>query len=437
MKVLPNDTYLGRLKFFEIYEDLMGPKCFSVRDELGHLYLVYWSGDYDEGNCTKWIYLPISQSKLDELIREELSFHQVFSESRRLMLLTVYKNKASNFESITEENRDSINLPPKDFSFDPEEIQSIAPESQWDFNLRIAKNTEKGSKPTDSVITKILDAFGDIVRSLMKADSQTAPSLFPLTATYGSFDVKLGTNNRERAAVAIELFDKLLVDMDSIEESLAQIEMDPYRLKNLLDIVNLNKIELTLKAKTSDTLNKSITITPSQLLPVIKKLEQMTLTIIDSQKVPQANKLERLIDIVKLRVEGEELTIEKLPELCKRQIRYYTHAAHCLGLLNSNLTITSAGRVLAQKTSRTAQYQFLADRVESSDFGWAWMKWAKVTSLSDLDEKTAEAFITECVKGLHRGTIPRRASGLEQWIRTLKKYRREYGNDLPEAKVDC
>ncbi|MBF4443991.1 hypothetical protein EA908_28995, partial [Vibrio anguillarum] len=68
------------------------------------------------------------------------------------------------------------------------------------------------------------------------------------------------------------------------------------RLKNLLDLVNLHKLELTLKPKTSGLLAKSVTISAERLLPVIQKLEESSVTFIDSQKVPQANDLDRVID---------------------------------------------------------------------------------------------------------------------------------------------
>jgi hypothetical protein len=430
MHTLPKDTFLGRLSFFEIYDDFLGPKCFSVKDDLQQLYLVYWSGDYDQGTSTKWLYVPVSSRILDALLREETSFYEVFSNSKRLMIISTYSSERklkTTIEVLNEDNRCSINLPPVNFSIDPLDIQSIAPESKWDFNLRIAKRSGKGS-PADSAVTKVLDAFGEIVKLLMKDKQNKQPSVYPLTAGYSSFDVKLGTSNQERAAVAIELLESILSDKGNIEERLDELGMDPYRLKDLLDVVNLEKLELTLKSKTSDTLNKPIKISSSNLLPLIKKLEESKTIIIDSLKVPQANSLDRVVDIVKHRVNGGELKHELIDGITsQRQVSYHTHAARCLGLLNNNNTITSAGRVLAQKDNRVAQYQFLADRVESSDFGWAWMKWACVANITDLDPNSAEAFIRACVKGLRRTSINRRASSLSRWITLLKKHRRDYG----------
>jgi hypothetical protein len=429
MKILPNDTILGRLSLFEIYDDFMGPKCFSVRDDLQQLYLVYWSGDYDEGSSTKWIYMPVSQKILDELLREEYSFNKAFTGSKRLMIVSTYsveRNHKTVVEAVNEENQQSVNLPPVSFCIDPEDIKSIAPESKWDFNLRIAKRSGKGS-PTDGAVTKVLDAFGEIVKLLMKDGQNRQPNVYPLTAGYSSFDVKLSASNQDRAAVAIELLDSILADKDNIEEKLDEYGMDPYRLKDLLDIVNLDNLELTLKSKTSDILKNPIKISSINLLPIIEKLEKSNFTVIDSTKVPQANSLDRVIDIVKHRVDGGLLKHELINGIgSKRQVAYHVHAARCLGLLNSNNTITSPGRLLALKSSKKAQYQFLADRVESSDFGWAWMKWSGVSNITELDPRSAKKFIHECVKGLRRTSIDRRASSLTNWVLLLQKYRREY-----------
>ncbi|EIU7821202.1 hypothetical protein QU232_000694 [Vibrio vulnificus] len=439
MNVLPKNTQLGRLRFFEIYENFLGPKCFSVINELENLFLVYWSGDYDEGECTKWIYVPVSQKILDELLREENNLHNIFKKSKLKILVSNYsdKTKETSVTYLSHNELKTVNLPPTDFSIDLEEIVSIAPESKWDFNLKIAKRTDKHSSPSSNAVTDILEAFGDIVESLMKGHSKNEPTLHPLTAKHGSFDVKLGASDKERAIVALGLLGDLLEDIDLIEERLKKIELDPYRLKDLLDIVNLHSLELTLKAKTSSVLENPIVINSSKLLPVIKKLEDMSLTFIDSQKIPQANDLDRLISIVQHRINGGELIHEQIPGLTStRQVRYYTHAAQCLGLLNNNLTPSAPGRILSLKSSKVAKYQFLADRVESSDFGWAWMNWAKVSNISELDPNTAETFIRECVKGLKRGTIPRRASTLNSWITVLKEYRREYDEPSKEQNHD-
>lgn len=435
MNILPKDTHLGRLSFFEIYDDFMGPKCFSVRDELQRLYLVYWSGDYDDGSKTKWVYMPTSNKMLDELLREEITFHQVFNSSKELFVLSTFtneRNKKTQIDFVTDDIRNSINLPPPSFTIDPEEIQCIAPESDWNFNLRIAKQSGKCS-PSDDAVSKVLNVFGDLIKTLMKDEHNKTPSMYPLTARYSSFDIKMGSSNQERAAVAIELLNSILEDKKAIEKRLEEFEIDPYRLKDLLDVVSLDKLELTLKSKTSDILSKPIKINSAGVLSIIRNLEKSNKTFIDSTKVPQSNCLDRVIDIVRHRAEGGELDHKLISGISSpRQVQYHVHAAKCLGLLNPNNTLTTSGRVLVHKSNKVAQYQYLADRVESSDFGWAWMNWAGVSSISELDPKSAEQFIKERVKGLKRSSIPRRASSLSSWIEKLKRHHRAYGDEIEQ-----
>lgn len=428
MSILPKDTKLGKLNYFEIYDDFYGPKCFSVKNDLDHLYLVYWSGDYENDSCSKWLYVPVSQKILDALLREENSVHDIFSDSNNLLIITTYSKDNRGVALVEQLIDQKINLPPIDFYIEPEDIQSIAPESKWDFNLRIAKRT-KGHTPNSGVVTKVMDAFNEIIEFLMKDHSKKRPSVFPLSAVPGSFDMKLGTSDHERASVAIEQLGALLNDPNLLEENLDNLGLDPYRLKDLLDIVNLHKLELTLKPKTSELLKETVKISSSKLLPIIKKLEKSTVTFIDSNKVPQADCLDRVIEIVLRRCEGEEIRHEFIQGISSdRQVGYYTHAARCLGLLNNNLTIASPGRALCNKSSRVAQYQFLADRVESSDFGCAWMKWSGVTDISGIDPLSSDRFIEECVKGLSGQTIQRRGSSLCTWLTLLQKHRRDYAD---------
>lgn len=329
MNILPKDTILGKLKVFEIYDEFYGPKCFSVRDELQHLYLVYWSGDYDNGECKKWVYMPVSTKILDELVREEYTFHESFTKSKRLMLVSTYsdQNRYTTIEPVSEINIDSVNLPPKDFSIDPEDIQSFAPDAKWDFNLRIAKKSGNDS-PSDNAVIDTLDSFSEVVRGMMRDPKNQHPSLHPLTADYGSFDVKLGSSNQERAAVAIELLETLLEDVNELEAKLEEYNVDPYRLKNLLDIVSINKLDLTLKSKTSNILSRPISINAVRLKPIIEKLEEVSLTIIDSLKVPRANCLDRVVIIVKYRIEGGELKHQFIDGISsQRQVQYHAHAA--------------------------------------------------------------------------------------------------------------
>ena len=109
-----------------------------------------------------------------------------------------------------------------------------------------------------------------------------------------------------------------------------------------------------------------------------------------------------------------------------RQVRYYTDAAYALGLITRDKQLTAAGHFINSRYDKDLKYEILADRFESTDFGWAWMTWAKVQYMTELNPETATDFLLACVPGLNDVTARRRASTLEKWLIKLKPYHRKY-----------
>ncbi|HBC3486402.1 TPA: hypothetical protein KDY96_003252 [Vibrio parahaemolyticus] len=433
MNILPRETMLGNLEYYEIYDDFDGPKCFSAKNNLGQLFLVYWHGTYRTEKMTSWLFSPISPKRLDALRRQEFSIRSVYTDAEQCVYLVKngFDGKNSQLQIIDSKDLEQYNLPPDSFYIEPDEIEVCAPEADWNFELRIAKKSS--GSPDSSMVTKIIDALSAIVGSLMDDESREIPKLYPLTAAHGSFEVKLGTNNHLKSSVAIEQLASLLEDSSDLDSKLKDVGLDPYRLKDLLDIANQYNLKLELKPKTYDVLKNNISIDHKNMGVLIDSLQSSTTTFIDSGKVPQANDLDRVIEIVCRIVGGEKIRHENIDGLSsQRQVQYHTDAAYCLGLLNKNLSVTSAARFLAAVENKEIQYKFLADRFESSEFGWAWMKWSQVNRMSELDEGTARDFISECVKGLNETTSKRRASTLATWLVKLKGYSRNYEHECDE-----
>lgn len=66
----PQKTPLGRLRFLEVYAAFDGPKLFACENASGQKFLAFWLGD-DQGR-DRWLYLPLSASRLQRLRRNEL-----------------------------------------------------------------------------------------------------------------------------------------------------------------------------------------------------------------------------------------------------------------------------------------------------------------------------------------------------------------------------
>jgi hypothetical protein len=91
---------------------------------------------------------------------------------------------------------------------------------------------------------------------------------------------------------------------------------------------------------------------------------------------------------------------------------------------------TIAGHfICSHSDKKNHQYEILADRFESTDFGWAWMTWAGVKYITELDPNTAADFLISSVPGLNKVTAKRRASTLVKWLTTLKPYHRKYKSE--------
>ncbi|CAK3340747.1 DUF6575 domain-containing protein [Vibrio crassostreae] len=124
MNLLPTGTQLGKLELLEVYQDVLGPKCFSVKNENTQRFMVYWSGDYDNGQYIKWAYIPVTKPLLASLLNKEVSFHDAFHRSDKLYLATIYTNEVgrpAKVELLNATSKHSANLPPVDFEIDLEE----------------------------------------------------------------------------------------------------------------------------------------------------------------------------------------------------------------------------------------------------------------------------------------------------------------------------
>lgn len=436
--MIAQNTFLGALNYYEIYDDFDGPKCFSVINNLKQIYLVYWAGFGERNAVDTWLYSNISEKRLDKVRRQEEPIRSIFTnpELNVYFVKTDYESGLSDAEFISREKLEDFNLPPEDFEFDPAEIEVICQENDWYFELNIQRRSDIHAFPDRKMVTRVLDAFSEIIESLMLDGTRKVPKVYPKSAVPGSFQVKLATSDDGNASRAIQTFSSLLQDINKLDENLKASALDPYRVKELLEIIEQHKLTVTITPRTYQFLSKGIKLDTENFDSLIDKLSSSTAVFVDSINVPQANNIDRVIDIVKKRDRGEYLNHENIEGInSPRQVKYHTDAACCLGLLKKNLSVTSAGRFLASKTDKASQYEFLADRFESSDFGWSWIKWAGVNSMIDLDPFTASDFINECVAGLNEETAGRRATTLTKWLQVLKPYRRSYSNQSVEGKV--
>lgn len=430
MSIFPSNSELGNLKIVEVYDYYDGPKFFCTINQFKQLMVVYWADYNKEDKSNGWLYLPITDEKLNELRRGKVSVRNAFeSPEQGLYLVYTYPDSSNDSTEYIKKGKTSkAILPPKTLKILPENIDVIDKvETNWVYELRI-KKPNSHDLPSTTAVTSTLNTFRDIIESLMTTNSREQPKISPLSAVYGSFKLKLAASDNEKAIKALNQFEKIITSNNkNLLTLLKESKLDPFILKSIYEVILNNNVEITVTPKTFEKVKKPIKLNKKNISSKISILEKTTFNIVESIKVPQANDINKVIEILELKREGKKITHDLIDGLnSPRQIKYYIDAAFSLDLLTREGHLTASGRYLLSKTTEDNRYEVLADRFESSDFGWAWMNWSKVQSMNDLKAETASDFIQACVPGLGTDTAKRRATTLIQWLRVLKPYNRKY-----------
>ena len=88
--MLPEGTELGVLKDVETYLYYEGPQLFSVEDENGQKYLVVLSDENDAMNESLFLYVPVSEARLGEIISGRMMLKDAWDKSESGFVYKVY-----------------------------------------------------------------------------------------------------------------------------------------------------------------------------------------------------------------------------------------------------------------------------------------------------------------------------------------------------------
>ncbi|MCU0672984.1 MAG: hypothetical protein MUE69_09375 [Myxococcota bacterium] len=135
-------------------------------------------------------------------------------------------------------------------------------------------------------------------------------------------------------------------------------------------------------------------------------------------EIPQADRLERVVDRVRAAVVGEPFAAGG-----SRDEAYYRRAAVLLGWLSVDGAPTDAGTRVAFLTGADAMVRAAVD-FESSTIGRAWLAFSGLERIEDLDPSSATRFL-EQVTTLAAPTVARRAVTLRQWLERSQSALRE------------
>lgn len=137
---------------------------------------------------------------------------------------------------------------------------------------------------------------------------------------------------------------------------------------------------------------------------------------LDSKFVPQANKPERLVEILERIRDGLPVDATAIG-VVERQVDYYTDAVKLLGFLSPAGRLTCAGRALLS-LDVNARWARFAIAFEHSVCGQAWVEWYRAKSLCNVDHRTAKQFLTQAA-GLSGEMLVRRSGTLSGWWRAF------------------
>ncbi len=420
--MIPLNTILGELDIFEIYEYLDGPRLFAARNNIGTMYLVYWFDETED--ATGWLYLPISETKLNGLRRKTITLNTAFNDPETDYYI-VYTGVHPENDTATPIVPNDINtefFPPEGYYIEYVDVVNKKMD-EWSFETVL-----NGTKPSAEALSQFIGRFRELAEDIMNTISGRTRHLYPQSALPGSIKIKFSADNNSDAIESLQIIDQLIRSNNEIElqRQLMERKINPSQLKDFLNSIKRNKLDVEIAPKLASD-GEVIKLPVERIEQCLEYLDDVNYIAIDSIKIPQANDIDKVLEVVKMIDDGTPLVPEHINGLDTfRQVQYYTDAAYTLGLATKDKQLTTAGHLINSHSNRDNQYQILADRFESTDFGWGWMTWAQVQYMTDLDPKTAAAFLIASVPKLSEVTAKRRASTLRKWLIKLQPYHRKY-----------
>jgi len=224
--MLPERTCLGELELIEIYAYMNEPTIFNVKNATGQNFLVYWC-DYEKEQ-DGWLYLPLSEIRLDKLRRQELSIKAAFETADSGFFLSYTGADPSNdtVEYKTLETIDKSLLPPRDILIEYIDVIDEE-EAKWDFEFKLANLRNKGKPLSSDAMSKCVEYFDKVMVSLGSGN------LNAHSARFGSFELKLGAqDSSERVNASLKKLNNILnTDTNHIAGAAFQSALDPHLLK--------------------------------------------------------------------------------------------------------------------------------------------------------------------------------------------------------------
>ncbi|MRG95727.1 AAA family ATPase [Polyangium spumosum] len=156
---------------------------------------------------------------------------------------------------------------------------------------------------------------------------------------------------------------------------------------------------------------------------VEKPRSAMSVGRLSSEIIPQADRLDIVLRVLAfIEREGRRPTPAEIDvEFTERYVGYCCQAATLLKFLDTSYKITDKGKLLLTLEDDLQLLRVIC-AFEESEAGRAWLRWAGVKELNDLDPESASDFLHACAD-FADSTIDRRAQTLCAWAREFLELR--------------
>ena len=426
-----SNPFLGSLSIINVYIEYDGPRCFSLENETGSSFIAYWLGDED--NYEKWFVIPCSKARVIAFEKKKIDLRQLLSQQEQDYFYSLYLPFGPS-EDITivpalAKSIFSIRLPKPGIFVENIQIYSpsLTNENLLSTHELIISKSSPDSKRNVMLnqITKVCENFCDLAFGY-NSSFKIKGNIQTLNARYGSFAINLHADELEKFETVFSVLAEMMINKKDILSFIVENNIDIKDLCSLFEAIYSTHVDFELKSV--HLKDRVIKIYKNDALTYYKKLSRLSLEYISSIRVPQANDLNKIFIIVELLWASQIITAEVLG-VDKRHVGYYKQAARLLGFVKSDGSLTTSGQRLALASSEL-KMRLTARAFEASDCGWAWINWSEATSLKDLDESTAEMFLTERCPRLSGTTVKRRADTLRIWHKKLMPF---YEKDINEV----
>lgn len=404
----------GKLNYHNVYNFYDEPLFFTALNEFQQPFLCYSLGFIEDKDT--WLIKPISSGDVLKLEQKQLSIYGALVSSASSKIV-VTERCFETLNSVNENFKVASKLPYEM----PIETRYIRESVNWDgkreYSHKVRFSRRNNLPITEEVLGKASQAFGSFIKNFLK-QFDVRPKFLPIDAVPGSFIYRVKAEGADDLQTKGYAAISQLSQIGSFKDVLDTKDIDLRTLRRLLDILAYEGVQVDFIDATS--MENILSLNEDIAENYITEVDDRLGSYLDSTMVPQANDLNKLRKYLQLIEDYGHVTPANLG-VDKRNVAYYRDACSELSLTHSYSKLTPIGTKALTAQTENEFMLIIQRQFEETECGSIWMHNQNVTSMLDIDEKSASEFLINSCKGLNEGTSKRRASTLKTWVKKFKE----------------